>query len=76
MAQTDTNIVVDQGSSWSDLWKKEDYLAIWLGFLIIGVCLVAYFGFGPKEDFTQRKKYLSMLLCEAEIICGVPACNW
>lgn len=55
MAQTDANIVVDHGrSSWSDLWTKEDYLAIWLGFLIIAVSLTAYFGFGPKEEFAGK----------------------
>ncbi len=55
MAQTDTNIVIDHGrSSWSDLWKKEDYLAIWLGFLIIAVCLTAYFVFGPTEEFAKK----------------------
>ncbi len=55
MAQTDANVVVDHGqSSWSDLWKKEDYLAIWLAFLIIGVCLVAYLGFGPKAEFAPK----------------------
>jgi uncharacterized membrane protein YadS len=55
MAQTETNIVVDHGqSSWSDLWTKEDYLAIWLGFLIIAVSLTAYFGFGPKEEFAGK----------------------
>jgi uncharacterized membrane protein YadS len=25
------------GSTWSDLWRKEDYWAIWLGFLLIGI---------------------------------------
>ncbi|SHO49496.1 YeiH family protein [Desulfopila aestuarii] len=55
MAQTDTNIVVDHGqSSWSDLWTKEDYLAIWLGLLIIAISLTAYFGYGPKEEFTAK----------------------
>ncbi len=55
MAQTETNIVVDHGgSSWSDLWTKEDYLAIWLGFFIIAACLIAYFGFGPKEEFARK----------------------
>lgn len=55
MAQTDANVVIDEGkSSWSDLWKAEDYLAIWSAFLIIGVCLIAYFGFGPKADFTPK----------------------
>ena len=55
MAQTDTNTVVDHGQSrWSDLWTKEDYLAIWLGVLIIVVTLIAYFVFGPKEEFTTK----------------------
>ena len=55
MANADANIVVDQGQSrWSDLWTKEDYLAIWLGFLVILVCLVAYLGFSPKAEFTQK----------------------
>ncbi len=55
MAQTDSNVVVDKGqSSLSDLWSKEDYLAIWLGFLVIAVCLIAYLGFGPKAEFAQK----------------------
>ncbi|BDD88754.1 YeiH family protein [Desulfofustis limnaeus] len=55
MAQSDTNVVVDRAQSkLSDLWTKEDYLAIWLGFIIIAVSLVAYFGFGPKDEFTAK----------------------
>jgi uncharacterized membrane protein YadS len=55
MANADGKIVADHGQSrWSDLWTKEDYLAIWLGFLVIAVCLVAYFGFGPKKEFAQK----------------------
>jgi hypothetical protein len=55
MAQTDANIVVDHGQSrWSDLWTKEDYLAIWLGFLIIAVSLTAYFIFGPRAEFATK----------------------
>ena len=27
----------------SDLWKKEDWLAVWIGFLIIGLTVLAYF---------------------------------
>lgn len=54
MAQ-EGNIVVDHGQSkWSDLWKKEDYLAIWLGFAIILVSVIAYFNFGPKAEFTEK----------------------
>ncbi len=55
MANSDANIVIDHGQSrWSDLWTKEDYLAIWLGFLVVAVCLVAYLGFSPKAEFTQK----------------------
>jgi len=55
MSQGESGIVIDHGkSSWSDLWSKEDYLAIWLGFLIIAVSLGAYFGFGPKAEFADK----------------------
>ncbi len=55
MAQQGANIVVDHGqSSWSDLWTKEDYLAIWLGFLVIVVSLIAYLGFSPTAEFKQK----------------------
>nr|WP_321467606.1 putative sulfate exporter family transporter [uncultured Desulfobulbus sp.] len=54
MAQ-DENTVIDHGKSqWSDLWTKEDFLAIWLGFAIIAVCLFAYFIFGPKAEFAPK----------------------
>ncbi len=55
MAQSEAKVVIDSGQSkLSDLWTKEDYLAIWLGFLIIAVCLIAYLGFGPKADFAPK----------------------
>ena len=58
MAQ-ESNVVIDHGKSqWSDLWKKEDYLAIWLGFIIIAVSILAYTSFGPKEEFAAKKKQL------------------
>lgn len=54
MAQ-DSNVVIDHGKSqWSDLWKKEDYLAIWLGFIIIAVSILAYTTFGPKAEFAEK----------------------
>ncbi len=55
MAKSDANVVIDHGRSrWSDLWTKEDYLAIWLGFLVVTVCLAAYLGFGPKAEFAPK----------------------
>ncbi|MBU1566167.1 MAG: YeiH family protein [Proteobacteria bacterium] len=55
MMAHESDIVVDHGhSQWSDLWKKEDFLAIWLGFAVIIVSIVAYFSFGPKEEFAKK----------------------
>jgi uncharacterized membrane protein YadS len=43
--------VVDRAkSSWSDLWKKEDYWAIWLGFLILGLALCVVMNGRPALD--------------------------
>jgi uncharacterized membrane protein YadS len=47
--QEKTEVVVDNAtSSWSDLWKKEDYWAIWLGFLILIVGSFIYFNHEPE----------------------------
>ncbi|MEW6671754.1 MAG: putative sulfate exporter family transporter [Thermodesulfobacteriota bacterium] len=43
-------VVVDRASGqWSDLWKKEDYWAIWLGFFILIVGLIIYLPRGPAD---------------------------
>ena len=55
MAKEESQVVIDHGQSkLSDLWTKEDYLAIWLGFLVVMVSLIAYLGFGPKADFAPK----------------------
>ncbi len=49
-----SGVVTDNGqASWSDLWKKEDYWAIWLGFAIL-IAAIFIFINGPKENFQQR----------------------
>ncbi len=53
MSQHDENIVIDRAkSSWSDLWKKEDYWAIWVGVAIVlfTICLIL----PSKSDFVQK----------------------
>ena len=43
MANQDQNIVVDKGASaWSDLWTKEDYWAIWLGFALLVIGMIIF----------------------------------
>jgi uncharacterized membrane protein YadS len=55
MSEESSSVVIDHGKSqWSDLWKKEDYLAIWLGFIIICVSILAYTTFGPKAEFAEK----------------------
>lgn len=47
------NIVIDKAkSSWSDLWTKEDYWAIWVG---VAIVLLAIFLILPsKSEFIQK----------------------
>ncbi len=47
-------IVVDRASAKiSDLWKKEDYWAIWLGFFILLVGIIIYFN-NPPADLQKK----------------------
>ena len=48
-----SDVVIDRGKSqWSDLWKKEDYWAIWIGFfcMLVAICLV----FGNKDSLESK----------------------
>ena len=37
-AEAEAGVIVDEGRArWSDLWRKEDYWAIWLGFALIAI---------------------------------------
>ena len=52
-AQTADEVVTAEKFQWSDLWKKEDWLAVWIGFIVIilaavGVLTGAY-------DFSAAK---------------------
>ena len=56
--KADTNVVVDRGeSSWSDLWTKEDYWAIWLGLIFIALGLYLYvFSFAEADKKAALEK--------------------
>ena len=48
--QPDGDVVIDKGtSSLSDLWKKEDYWAIWLGFIMLLAGVIIYFNNAPAN---------------------------
>lgn len=40
-APTVEEAVTTEKFQWSDLWKKEDWLAIWIGFIVIAIAAVA-----------------------------------
>ena len=61
-----SQIVVDIGKwEWSELWRKEDWWAVWLGFFILLLGVVIYF---PKAGDMQAElsEIESKYLAEAE----------
>lgn len=62
MSQARTDVVTDDGrSKLSDLWKREDYWAIWLGFAVL---IVGYFLFIAKvpENFPGKFAELNRVM--------------
>jgi uncharacterized membrane protein YadS len=59
-------VVVDKGkSSISDLWKKEDYWAIWLGFVILAIGSLIYLPNPPENMRENFDKANAVLAAEA-----------
>jgi len=48
-----------KGIDWSSLWKKEDWLAVWVGFLIIAVVIGGAFAKMPKFKWTMEGEFSS-----------------
>ncbi|MFK4763796.1 YeiH family protein [Desulfobaculum sp. SPO524] len=67
MSEASSNVVVDQAqSSWSDLWKKEDYLAIWLGFFLLVIGGLIYFNNTPEGMDETFAECNAIMAAEAE----------
>ena len=65
MSQESSAIVVDRAKSqWSDLWKKEDYWAIWIGFFILIVASCLVFG-GRQELESKYEQYAAVMKAES-----------
>ncbi|MCL5780141.1 MAG: putative sulfate exporter family transporter [Firmicutes bacterium] len=63
----DDDIVVDKGGfSWSDLWKFEDYWAIWLGAILIVIGLFIYMPNPPKDMDAKIAKANAVMQAESE----------
>ena len=64
--QQNNDVVVDRGEAkWSDLWLKEDYWAIWIGFFILIVSAVMIFG--SRGDIEKKMAdYNAVIAAEKE----------
>lgn len=56
MAAVHDEIVSDQGKwEWSEMWKKEDWWAIWIGFFILIAGMLVYFPHaGDMKDIIHQ----------------------
>jgi len=56
MAEASENIVVDVSKwEWSEMWKKEDWWAIWLGFIILIAGMFVYFPYsGDMKEMLNK----------------------
>jgi len=53
-------------SSWSDLWKFEDYWAIWLGVLLLVIGLLIYLPNPPADMHAKLDQYNAVMEQESE----------
>lgn len=65
MSQDTSEVVIDRGkSSWSDLWKAEDYWAIWIGLILLAwVSVLVYNG---RADIDKKyNEYAAVMKAES-----------
>lgn len=76
MSQDNSAVVVDRAKSqWSDLWRKEDYWAIWIGFFILLVGL--YLVFSGKEDLAAKNApYVATMQAEVQKTTAFKTIEW
>lgn len=70
MSQQQSDVVIDKAkSSWSDLWTKEDYWAIWLGLTFCLLALYLYvFSYPAAEKQAAQEK-----IAKAEAVMAAEA---
>lgn len=63
----DSDIVVDKGEfTWSELWKLEDYWAIWLGIIAMVVGVIIFMSNPPKDMATKIQQTNEIMQSEAQ----------
>ncbi|AVD71266.1 putative sulfate exporter family transporter [Desulfobulbus oralis] len=74
MNEDNSSVVIDRGKSqWSDLWKKEDYWAIWLGFFLLIVAAVLVSGGRPDLEARNAGFVAAM---QAEALKPIKTIEW
>ncbi len=67
MLEANDTIVYDSGKgSWADLWTKEDYWAIWLGFILLMAGMLIYFPLGDDAIKARIKSANTILTTESQ----------
>lgn len=65
--QNNSNIVIDRAESkLSDLWKKEDYWAIWLGFVLLIASIIIFINGAPASYKETIEQSNAIMKAEAE----------
>ena len=73
---TNQDVVIDKASSKiSDLWKKEDYWAVWLGFLMLLAGIFIYFNNAPA-DMRQKIDKANAVLAEESARAPFKTVGW
>jgi len=71
-----SGIVTDKGSSsWSDLWRKEDYWAIWLGLLLLAIGMVIFFP-RPPEGMHEKINAANQVMEAEEQRAPIKTIEW
>ena len=66
MSQEKSDVVVDRGAArLDDLWRKEDYWAIWIGFFIMAVAIFLVFNNRSVIE-SDYNKYQSIIAAEKD----------
>ena len=66
MSQSSPDVVVDDGrAKFSDLWKKEDYWSIWLGFAVILAGVFLFVVQAPTDFPAKFDKYNAIMETES-----------
>lgn len=74
MSQSQSDVVIDRGKSqWSDLWRKEDYWAIWVGFFCMAVAIFLVFSNKGTLE-TKYNEYAAII--KTEEAKGIKTIQW